>query len=69
MLRARHRYPDLPPELLERALDLLAQNTRESRLAAAQLLAHGYDLDEQRRQAAIPLEDQPEPAGDDADEE
>lgn len=51
MLPFTHRPARLPPELVARALELLAADTPAGRLAAAQLLAHGYELDEaQRRQ-------------------
>ncbi|MFT5680127.1 MAG: hypothetical protein ACI8RZ_001032 [Myxococcota bacterium] len=47
------RITHLPKALLTEAAALLREDTRESRLAAAQLLAQGYDRDEQRRRATL----------------
>lgn len=47
------RITRLPPELLSEAAELLRKNTRQSRLRAAQLLAHGYERDERRRRADL----------------
>lgn len=54
MFPRKDRAARFPPQLIERVLALLAQNTRDSRLAAAQLLAHGYELDEEQRRAERP---------------
>jgi len=59
MLPSHARRAQLPPVLVARALELLAENTPESRLAAAQLLAHGYELDEAQRRAELAPEDRP----------
>ena len=45
------RITHLPDELVAQAAELLRENTRQSRLAAAQLLARGYELDELQRLA------------------
>jgi hypothetical protein len=47
------RITRLPDALLRQAAALLRADTREARIAAAQLLARGYDLDELRRLAAL----------------
>ena len=47
------RITQLPPELIAQAAELLRQNTAEARLAAAQLLARGYEQDEERRLAGL----------------
>ena len=47
------RITHLPPELLAEAAALLREDTRQSRLRAAQLLARGYERDELRRRAAL----------------
>lgn len=47
------RITRLPDALVTEAAELLREDTRASRLAAAQLLARGYDLDEQRRREAL----------------
>lgn len=47
------RITRLPDELVTEAAELLREDTRASRLAAAQLLARGYDLDELRRREAL----------------
>ena len=52
------RVTHLQDELVTQAAELLRKNTRESRLAAMQLLARGYAIDEQKRLAALG-----EPAG------
>lgn len=47
------RITRLPDALVTEAAELLREDTRASRLAAAQLLARGYDLDELRRREAL----------------
>lgn len=59
MLPHSTRLPALPAELMARVLELLGENTRESRLAAAQILAHGYELDEAERRAGLHPDDVP----------
>ncbi|MDG1480267.1 MAG: hypothetical protein P8R54_11785 [Myxococcota bacterium] len=43
------RITHLPDALVSEAAELLREDTRAARLAAAQLLARGYELDEQNR--------------------
>jgi len=43
------RITHLPDALVSEAAQLLREDTRAARLAAAQLLARGYELDEQQR--------------------
>jgi hypothetical protein len=47
------RVTHLQDELVTQAVALLQQNTRASRLAAMQILARGYAIDEQSRLAAL----------------
>ena len=57
MLPLTTRHVVLPPERMALVLALLGQNTPESRLRAAQILALGYALDEDSRLAALPPDD------------
>jgi hypothetical protein len=54
------RRTALPPELESAAVDHLRRDSRESRLAAAQLLARGWALDEEARLSAVPAREQPD---------
>ncbi len=54
------RRTSLPPELESAAVRHLRQSTRESRLAAAQLLARGWAIDEEARLSAVPERDRPD---------
>lgn len=54
------RRTTLPPELESEAIRHLREPTREGRLAAAQLLARGWAIDEQARLAAVPERDRPD---------
>lgn len=54
------RRTSLPPELESAAVDHLRRDSRESRLAAAQLLARGWALDEEARLATVPAQDLPD---------
>lgn len=51
------RRTRLPPELESAAVDQLRADTRERRMAAAQLLARGWALDEEVRLESIPARD------------
>ena len=49
------RITRLPGSLVSEAAELLREDTRAGRLAAAQLLARGYERDEQRRREGMGL--------------
>ncbi len=52
MLPLSTRAVTLAPDRMRRVLELLAKNTRASRLRAAQILASAYELDEEERRAS-----------------
>ncbi len=64
-LTAPRSAPPPPAELVDQAAELLQEDGREQRLRAAQLLARGYALSEELRQAELrePIDaDAPPPA-------
>ena len=54
------RRTTLPAELESAAVEHLRRDTREGRLAAAQLLARGWSIDEDHRLAAVPERERPD---------
>lgn len=60
MRKPVRRRTSLPPELESAAIHHLRRSTRESRLAAAQLLARGWAIDEEARLSAVPERDRPD---------
>lgn len=60
MRKPVRRRTSLPPELESAAVRHLRRSTRASRLAAAQLLARGWAIDEEARLSAVPERDRPD---------
>jgi len=54
------RRTRLPPDLETAAVEHLRADTRERRIAAAQLLARGWALDEEARLDAVPERERPD---------